>query len=278
MGVTPNAHGLLLNGFRQSVKLYRDNKKLFSSCYSLEIMLIKLENITKTFVSGKVETPVLHGIDLEINRREFCAITGPSGTGKSTLMHILGLLEPPTSGRYFLDGEDVTVLNDNQQSRIRNKKFGFVFQSFNLLPRATALENVLLPLVYAEPYPRNAKEKAVRLLERVGLGGRLNYLPGELSGGQKQRVAIARALVNDPDIVFADEPTGNLDKKAGYEIMQIFQELNRQGNTIILVTHEEFIARHAERIIELHYGKIKRETKVTERLDASRELEMMGVK
>lgn len=278
MGVTPNAHGLLLNGFRQSVKLYRDNKKLFSSCYSLEIMLIKLENITKTFVSGKVETPVLHGIDLEINRREFCAITGPSGTGKSTLMHILGLLEPPTSGRYFLDGEDVTVLNDNQQSRIRNKKFGFVFQSFNLLPRATALENVLLPLVYAEPYPRNAKEKAVRLLERVGLGGRLNYLPGELSGGQKQRVAIARALVNDPDIVFADEPTGNLDKKAGYEIMQIFQELNRQGNTIILVTHEEFIARHAERIIELHYGKIKRETKVAERLDASRELEMMGVK
>ncbi len=260
------------------MKLYLDNKKLFSSCYSLEIMLIKLENITKTFVSGKVETPVLHGIDLEINRREFCAITGPSGTGKSTLMHILGLLEPPTSGRYFLDGEDVTVLNDNQQSRIRNKKFGFVFQSFNLLPRATALENVLLPLVYAEPYPRNAKEKAVRLLERVGLGGRLNYLPGELSGGQKQRVAIARALVNDPDIVFADEPTGNLDKKAGYEIMQIFQELNRQGNTIILVTHEEFIARHAERIIELHYGKIKRETKVAERLDASRELEMMGVK
>ena len=235
-------------------------------------MLIKLENITKTFVSGKVETPVLHGIDLEVDRQDFCAITGPSGTGKSTLMHILGLLEPPTSGRYLLDGEDVTILSDSQQSRIRNKKFGFVFQSFNLLPRATALENVLLPLVYADPYPRNAKRRAVDLLERVGLGDRLNYFPGELSGGQKQRVAIARALINHPDVIFADEPTGNLDRKAGFEIMAIFQELNRQGNTIILVTHEDFIARHAKKILELHYGKIKREETVTNRLDAREEL------
>ena len=235
-------------------------------------MLIKLENITKTFVSGKVETPVLHGIDLEVDRQDFCAITGPSGTGKSTLMHILGLLEPPTSGRYLLDGEDVTILSDTQQSRIRNKKFGFVFQSFNLLPRATALENVLLPLVYADPYPRNAKRRAVDLLERVGLGDRLNYFPGELSGGQKQRVAIARALINHPDVIFADEPTGNLDRKAGFEIMAIFQELNRQGNTIILVTHEDFIARHAKKILELHYGKIKREETVTNRLDAREEL------
>ncbi|HDM75896.1 MAG TPA: ABC transporter ATP-binding protein [Deltaproteobacteria bacterium] len=235
-------------------------------------MLIKLENITKTFVSGKVETPVLHGIDLEVDRQDFCAITGPSGTGKSTLMHILGLLEPPTSGRYLLDGEDVTILSDSQQSRIRNKKFGFVFQSFNLLPRATALENVLLPLVYADPYPRNAKRRAVDLLERVGLGDRLNYFPGELSGGQKQRVAIARALINSPDVIFADEPTGNLDRKAGFEIMAIFQELNRQGNTIILVTHEDFIARHAKKILELHYGKIKREETVTNRLDAREEL------
>ena len=235
-------------------------------------MLIKLENITKTFVSGKVETPVLHGIDLEVDRQDFCAITGPSGTGKSTLMHILGLLEPPTSGRYLLDGEDVTILSDTQQSRIRNKKFGFVFQSFNLLPRATALENVLLPLVYADPYPRDAKRRAVDLLERVGLGDRLNYFPGELSGGQKQRVAIARALINHPDVIFADEPTGNLDRKAGFEIMAIFQELNRQGNTIILVTHEDFIARHAKKILELHYGKIKREETVTNRLDAREEL------
>ena len=235
-------------------------------------MLIKLENITKTFVSGKVETPVLHGIDLEVDRQDFCAITGPSGTGKSTLMHILGLLEPPTSGRYLLDGEDVTILSDSQQSRIRNKKFGFVFQSFNLLPRATALENVLLPLVYADPYPRDAKRRAVDLLERVGLGDRLNYFPGELSGGQKQRVAIARALINHPDVIFADEPTGNLDRKAGFEIMAIFQELNRQGNTIILVTHEDFIARHAKKILELHYGKIKREETVTNRLDAREEL------
>ncbi len=236
-------------------------------------MLIRLENITKTFISGKVKTPVLHGINLEVGRREFCAITGPSGTGKSTLMHILGLLEPPTSGKYFLDGQDVTALNDYEQSRIRNKKFGFVFQSFNLLPRATAVENVLLPLVYADPYPEDARERAVELLKRVGLGDRLNYLPGELSGGQKQRVAIARALVNAPDVIFADEPTGNLDRRAGFEIMAIFQELNRQGNTIILVTHEDFIARHAERIIELHYGKIKREEKVLERLDALKEIE-----
>ena len=174
--------------------------------------------------------------------------------------------------RYLLDGEDVTILSDSQQSRIRNKKFGFVFQSFNLLPRATALENVLLPLVYADPYPRDAKRRAMDLLERVGLGDRLNYFPGELSGGQKQRVAIARALINSPDVIFADEPTGNLDRKAGFEIMAIFQELNRQGNTIILVTHEDFIARHAKKILELHYGKIKREETVTNRLDAREEL------
>ncbi len=242
----------------------------------MQDMLIKLENITKTFVSGKVETPVLHGIDLEVERQEFCAITGPSGTGKSTLMHILGLLEPPSSGKYLLDGEDVTVLNDTRQSKIRNKKFGFVFQSFNLLPRATALENVLLPLTYADVYPPNAKEKAEELLERMGLGDRLNYLPGELSGGQKQRVAIARALINDPDVIFADEPTGNLDRRAGFEVMSIFQELNNQGNTIILVTHEDFIARHAKRIIELHYGKIKREEKVMDRLDARKELELIS--
>lgn len=235
-------------------------------------MLIRLEKITKTFVSGKVKTPVLFGIDLEVEREEFCAITGPSGTGKSTLMHILGLLEQPTSGTYFLDGEDVTVLTDSQQSRIRNRKFGFVFQSFNLLGRATALENVLLPLTYSDPYPSDARERAIDLLERVGLGDRLNYLPGELSGGQKQRVAIARALINRPDVIFADEPTGNLDRKAGFEIMAIFQELNAQGNTIILVTHEDFIARHARRIIELHYGKIKRETKVTDRMNAREEL------
>ncbi len=239
-------------------------------------MLIKLENITKTFVSGKLKTPVLHGVNLEVNREDFCAITGPSGTGKSTLMHILGVLEHPTSGKYFLDGDDVTHLNDSRLSRIRNKKFGFVFQSFNLLPRATALENVLLPLVYADPYPRDAKKRAVNLLERVGLGERINYLPGELSGGQKQRVAIARALINNPDVIFADEPTGNLDRKAGFEVMAIFQELNRQGNTIILVTHEDFIARHAKRIIELHYGKIRREEWVEDRLDANKELKSLN--
>lgn len=235
-------------------------------------MLIKLTNISKTFVSGKITTPVLFGIDLYVEKKQFCAIMGPSGSGKSTLLHILGLLEPPSSGKYMLDEKEVTELTDRELSTIRNRKFGFVFQTFNLLPRANALENVMLPLIYSNSYPKDAREKATKLLTQVGLEDRITYYPGELSGGQKQRVAIARALVNNPDVIFADEPTGNLDRRSGLEIMAIFQELNRQGNTIILVTHEDFIARHAHRIVELHYGKILREKKIDNPVDAAAHL------
>jgi ABC-type lipoprotein export system ATPase subunit len=221
--------------------------------------MIELRGISKTYRAGSVETPVLENIDLSIQPGEFCAIIGPSGSGKSTLMHLLGLLDRPTAGTYLLGGEDVSRLSDDRLSQLRNEKMGFVFQNFNLLQRATSLENVLLPMVYARRYPGDVKERARQALSAVGLSHRLQHRPGELSGGECQRVAVARALVNRPEIIFADEPTGNLDRRSSYEVMEIFQRLNQQGHTLILVTHDQEIAQHSQRIIELIYGNISSE-------------------
>ncbi len=203
-----------------------------------------------------METIALDDISFEVKKGEFVAIMGPSGSGKSTLMHILGALDRPTSGIYILDGENVENLNEDELANIRNKKIGFVFQAFNLLPRTTALKNVILPMIYAG-IPKEAREdKALMLLTRVGLGDRLQHLPSQLSGGQQQRVAIARALVMDPSIILADEPTGNIASAQAEEIMAIFQNLNKDGKTIIMITHEDDIAHHAKRIIHLKDGKI----------------------
>ncbi len=220
-------------------------------------MLIDIKNLVKTYTLGTVEVPALRGVQVNIQSNEYVAIMGPSGSGKSTLMNILGCLDTPTDGTYHFGGEDVSRMNDDQLATIRNKKIGFVFQTFNLLPRASALHNVELPLIYSGVPSANRKQLAKEALERVGLGDRVNHKPNELSGGQRQRVAIARALINTPSIILADEPTGNLDTKTGEEIMEIFQELFTQGNTIILVTHEEYIAEHANRIIRLRDGLIE---------------------
>ncbi len=219
--------------------------------------IIRLQEIHKIYVLGLTQVHALRGVTLTIGRGEYVAIMGPSGSGKSTLMNIIGCLDVPTRGRYLLNGQDVSRLSDDALARIRNKEIGFVFQTFNLLPRATALHNVELPLIYNGLPGGKRKEKARLALEKVGLGDRMHHKPNELSGGQRQRVAIARALVNDPSIILADEPTGNLDSKTGEEIMEIFDHLHAQGNTIILVTHEDFIARHAHKIIHLRDGKIE---------------------
>jgi len=219
-------------------------------------MLIKLENIKKEFVTGEVVTKVLHGVSFDIEEGEFVSIMGPSGSGKSTLMHIIGLLDKTTSGNYFLEGKNVTTLDDNQLALLRNEKIGFVFQSFNLLSRTTLLENVMLPLTYSKN-KINPEKRARDVLGQVGLSHRLNYMPNQISGGEKQRVAIARALVNKPSVIFADEPTGNLDSKSGVQVMDILQKLNKEGNTIILVTHETFTAEHAKRIIHLRDGLLE---------------------
>ncbi len=220
-------------------------------------VLIRMRSITRTFAMGSVDVPALRGIDLDIEAGEYIAIMGPSGSGKSTLMNILGCLDPPTSGEFQLEGRDVSQLSDAQLSRLRNAFVGFVFQSFNLLPRATALQNVETPLVYAgTPGPRR-RERARSVLERVGLADRMHHRPNELSGGQRQRVAIARALVNNPSLILADEPTGNLDSGTGQEIMQVLDQLHREGNTILLVTHESYIAEHAHRKIHLRDGRIQ---------------------
>ncbi len=220
-------------------------------------MMIEVRNLTKIYQIGTVEVVALRDIDLDIDRNEYVAIMGPSGSGKSTLMNILGCLDTPTSGTYRLNGTLVSELNDDQLADIRNNEIGFVFQTFNLLPRATALHNVELPLVYAGVPAAKRREMAKIALERVGLADRMHHKPNELSGGQRQRVAIARALVNNPSIILADEPTGNLDTKTGDEIMKIFTALHEQGNTIILVTHEEYIAEHARRIVRLRDGRIE---------------------
>jgi len=225
-------------------------------------MLIDVRNLVKTYQIGAVEVNALRGVDLNIQKNEYVAVMGPSGSGKSTLMNILGCLDTPTNGEYELGGEVVSQMNDDQLADIRNRQIGFVFQTFNLLPRANALHNVELPLIYAGIPATKRRAMAMETLQRVGLGDRFHHKPNELSGGQRQRVAIARALINNPSIIFADEPTGNLDTATGDEIMQIFEELHRQGNTIILVTHEEYIAEHALRIVRLRDGKIEHDETV----------------
>jgi putative ABC transport system ATP-binding protein len=228
-------------------------------------VVIRTENLVKTYEMGAEQVHALQGVDLEIRKGEYVAIMGPSGSGKSTLMNLIGCLDSPTSGRYWLAGRLVSELDDDELAYIRNKEIGFVFQTFNLLPRATALHNVELPLIYNGTPAEERVEKAKLALQRVDLTQRMNHKPNELSGGQRQRVAIARALVNDPSIVLADEPTGNLDSKTGEEIMNLFENLHRQGNTIILVTHEMDIAQHAHRVIFIRDGKIASDEKIVKK-------------
>ena len=223
--------------------------------------IIHLENICKSYYMGKMELEVLKGISLEIQKNEYVALMGPSGSGKSTLMNIIGCLDTPTSGTYVLNGNNISETEDNKLAEVRNKEIGFVFQQFNLLPRLTALENVALPLVYAGMGKKMRTEKAKHVMDLVSLSDRSHHKPNELSGGQCQRVAIARALVNDPSMILADEPTGNLDTKTSYEIMEIFNKIHEQGNTIVLVTHEEDIANHAHRIVRLRDGMIEADKK-----------------
>lgn len=219
--------------------------------------IIELRKIVRNFPLGNQVVKVLKGIDLEVKRNEYVALMGPSGSGKSTLMNLLGCLDTPTSGEYWLNGQDVARLTDNQLAEIRNKEIGFVFQTFNLLPRSTALENVALPLVYAGYSSKERNERAEEVLTQVGLADRMDHRPNQLSGGQRQRVAVARALVNKPSIILADEPTGNLDTKTSIEIMDLFGDIQKNGNTVILVTHEEDIAQHAKRIIRLRDGEVE---------------------
>jgi len=218
--------------------------------------LIQLEQVTKTYDSGENEVQALRGIDVAVQRGEFASIIGPSGSGKSTLMHILGCLDTPTSGKYWLDGQDVAEMSNRELARVRNQKIGFVFQTFNLLPRATILKNVELPLLYAGMRSGDRRERAMEALKRVGLENRFKHRPNELSGGQRQRVAIARALVNRPSLLLADEPTGNLDSQTGREILDLFHELHSRGNSIIMVTHEDDVAKEAQRVIHIRDGKI----------------------
>ncbi len=226
--------------------------------------IIEIKDIKKTYHSGTVETPVLHGIDLNVRQGEFMAIMGPSGSGKSTLMHILGFLDQPSEGVYKFEDVDVSSLEEEDLALLRRERIGFVFQAFFLLPRATVIENVMLPLLYKKH--EHGHDMARKALESVGLQHRMDYLPTNLSGGEKQRTAIARALVSSPSIIFADEPTGNLDSKSGKQVMNIFQKLNMMGHTVILVTHEKYTAQHAERIIHIRDGLIEREEKVKDRI------------
>jgi len=221
--------------------------------------MIEFNDIAKSFTSGAIKTEVLKGVSFKVDKGEFVSIMAPSGTGKTTLLNVLGCLMKATSGSYLFEGHDIETLNDDQLSEIRNKKIGFVFQTFNLLEKTSALDNVLLPLVYSDIYPADASKKAAGLLEAVGLKDRIHYKPNELSGGQQQRVAIARALINDPAVILADEPTGNLDSASAKEIMEIFKSLHSQGRTIIVVTHDSGIARQAGRAIYLKDGKVEKE-------------------
>lgn len=220
-------------------------------------MLIDIRDITKVYEMGAQKVKALDGVSLQLDRGEYVAIMGPSGSGKSTLMNLIGCLDTPSGGSYVLNGREVAQMSDDELAAIRNQEIGFVFQTFNLLPRTTALHQVELPLVYSGLPRKERRERAVQALHAVGLGDRMTHLPSELSGGQRQRVAVARALINDPSILLADEPTGNLDSQTGAEIMALFDELNAKGNTIVLVTHEEDIAAHARRIVRLLDGRIR---------------------
>src|SRR6266536_6197015 len=240
--------------------------------------LVRLIDVHKVYYTGEMEVPAVRGVSLEIKRGEFVALMGASGSGKSTLMNILGCLDRPTSGSYLLDDADVSGLNRDRLAAIRNRNIGFVFQNFNLLPRTSARENVELPLLYSAQRLTNAqlREKADRVLASVGLDGREDHHPSQLSGGQQQRVAIARALINDPEVVLADEPTGNLDSRTSVEIMAIFQQLNERGITILMVTHEQDIAAYAQRNVMMRDGIVRQDCAVTRRLDAATELEKIA--
>ncbi|MDM1045156.1 ABC transporter ATP-binding protein [Myroides sp. 1354] len=224
--------------------------------------MIDIKAIKRDFKMGSETVKVLKGVDLQIEKGDYVALMGPSGSGKSTLMNILGCLDTPTSGYYSLNGKDVSRLDDDQLAEIRNKDIGFVFQTFNLMPRTTALDNVALPMIYAGRSKEDRNQRASDVLHMVGLGDRMDHHPNQLSGGQRQRVAVARALVNNPSIILADEPTGNLDTKTSIEIMGLFDEIHRKGNTVILVTHEEDIAEHAHRIIRLRDGVIESDQRI----------------
>ncbi len=223
--------------------------------------IIETHDLWKTYVMGSEEIHALRGVDIDIDKGEYVAIMGPSGSGKSTLMNLIGCLDTPTRGSYLLNGKQVSEMNDNELARIRNEEIGFVFQTFNLLPRASALHNVELPLIYAGVPARERQERARDALDRVELSDRMMHKPNELSGGQRQRVAIARALVNSPSILLADEPTGNLDSKTGVEIMNLFERLHTTGNTIVLVTHESDIAAHAHRVIHIRDGQVEKDVR-----------------
>lgn len=233
--------------------------------------MIRIQNLNKIYKNGSLEVQALFDINLEVSEGEFVAIMGPSGSGKSTLMNILGCLDRPTNGSYQLKGVEVGGLNDDQLAEIRNKRIGFIFQTFNLLPRSTALQNVELPMVYAGVHRGERHQKAMDALKMVGLAERCHHRPNEMSGGQRQRVAIARALINNPSIILADEPTGNLDSVSGREIMMILQALNEQGITIILVTHDNEIGRHAKRIVRFRDGRIVSDEPVSDRIEIGSE-------
>ena len=219
--------------------------------------IISVKDVYRLYKVGTQVVKALNGLTLDINANEYVALMGPSGSGKSTLMNVIGALDSPTSGSYWLNGKDVSRMKDDELAAVRNKEIGFVFQTFNLLPRYTALENVAMPLIYAQMPKKERTERATEVLNMVGLGDRMDHRPNELSGGQRQRVAVARALVNKPSIILADEPTGNLDTKTSYEIMALFNDIHQRGNTIILVTHEEDIAQHAHRIVRLRDGVVE---------------------
>ncbi len=235
--------------------------------------MIELRDITKTYQTGDVVVPVLHGISFRIDDGELCAIMGPSGSGKSTLMNIVGCLDTPTDGEYFLDGENVATFDETRLASVRNRKIGFVFQSFNLIPRTTALDQVALPLLYAGVTPHERRRRAVAAMEAVGLGNRLDHKPNQLSGGQQQRVAIARALVTTPSLILADEPTGNLDSYSSVEVMGIFQQLNAQlGITVIFVTHEPDIAEYTRRVLRIRDGYLGADERVEQTRSAAAEI------
>jgi len=235
--------------------------------------MIELKNIKKTYSTGSVNTVVLKGISFSIKAGEYVAIMGASGTGKSTLMNVIGCMDKATEGRYLLENVDVTNLRDDSVSHIRNEKIGFVFQKFHLLERTSSLKNVMLPLIYSAEYPEDAEQRAKNTLSEVGLEDRMNYTPDKLSGGQQQRVAIARALITNPHIIIADEPTGNLDAQSGLEILAIFKRLHQENRTIIVVTHDQAVAEHTDRILVLKDGIISEDRKVTKPLNASEELQ-----